>query len=416
MAFWIAAAGVTAAVLVLLALAILRGRAAPAPGPAEDLRVYRDQLREIDRDLARGTIPPEDAERLRIEVARRILEADRRAAALPAQAGAEAAGAAPRAARIAGLALVALAAVAAFLVYRTTGAPGYPDLPLSARIAAAEAARSQRPSQAEAEAQLAAELGPRPFAVPADAEMQRLMEELRRVLAERPDDLVGHELLARNEAALGDFAAAQRAQAVVIRLKGAAATAEDHAVHADLMIRAAGGYVSPEAEAALAEALRRDPANGPARYYTGLMFLQTGRPDLAFRLWAPLLAESPPDAPWVEPLRAQIEEVAWLAGVQNYTPPAPPRGPSAADVEAAAAMDPAAREQMIRGMVAGLAERLEAEGGPAADWARLITAYGVLGETEAARRTLDQARGIFAGRAEDLAAIEAAARGAGLAP
>ncbi len=55
---------------------------------------------------------------------------------------------------------------------------------------------------------------------------------------------------------------------------------------------AAGGYVSPEAEAALSEVLRREPSNGRARYYTGLLYAQTGRPDLAFRVWRPLLEDS----------------------------------------------------------------------------------------------------------------------------
>jgi cytochrome c-type biogenesis protein CcmH len=77
MAFWIAAAGIGLAVTALLLLALLRGRADDAPAAAYDLRVYRDQLREVDRDLARGVIAPADAERLRTEVARRVLEADR---------------------------------------------------------------------------------------------------------------------------------------------------------------------------------------------------------------------------------------------------------------------------------------------------------------------------------------------------
>ena len=71
MAFWIAAAGIGLAVTALLLLALLRGRTEDAPAAAYDLRVYRDQLREVDRDLARGVIAPADAERLRTEVAGR---------------------------------------------------------------------------------------------------------------------------------------------------------------------------------------------------------------------------------------------------------------------------------------------------------------------------------------------------------
>lgn len=409
MAFWIAAGLTTVAVFGLMALALLRGavlaRAADADAADHDIGVYRDQLREIERDLARGTIPPAEAERLRAEVARRILDADRRRCS---------AGPAPRTGGVAvagGLALLLLAAAGAFALYARVGAPGYPDLPLAGRIAEADRAMAARPAQAAAEAELGAE----PVANPADPGHAALMDRLRAAVAARPDDPRGQRLLAQNEAALGNFAAAHRAQGRLILLVGAAATAEDHALHADLLIRAAGGYVSPEAEAALTEALRRDEANGTARYYAGLMFAQNGRFDLAFRLWRPLIAGSRPEDPWYEPLRTQIAEIAWLAGVRDYAPPKPARGPTAGDVAAAEAMSPEERAGMVRGMVAGLAERLATEGGPAADWARLIAAYGVLGEAEAAREVLAEARLVFAGREADLAQIEEAARGAGLA-
>ena len=68
MEFWIAAAGIGLAVTALLLLALLRGRAGGEPAAAYDLRVYRDQLREVDRDLARGVIAPADAERPTVTV------------------------------------------------------------------------------------------------------------------------------------------------------------------------------------------------------------------------------------------------------------------------------------------------------------------------------------------------------------
>jgi cytochrome c-type biogenesis protein CcmH len=55
-------------------------RKAPRPGAESaeaDLAVYKDQLAEIERDLARGTIGAEDATRLRAEVGKRVIEADR---------------------------------------------------------------------------------------------------------------------------------------------------------------------------------------------------------------------------------------------------------------------------------------------------------------------------------------------------
>ena len=73
----------------------------------------------------------------------------------------------------------------------------------------------------------------------------------------------------------------------------------------------------------------------------------------------------------------------------------PQRGPSAADMAAAAEMSSEDRAAMVRGMVERLADRLAREGGPAEDWARLITALGVLGETDDARDIYAEARETF---------------------
>ena len=75
--FWIAAAGMALAVLAVLAAALRVGAGAGLAGGGEDQRVYRHQLHEIDRDRQRGVIAGDEAERLRAEVARRLLEADR---------------------------------------------------------------------------------------------------------------------------------------------------------------------------------------------------------------------------------------------------------------------------------------------------------------------------------------------------
>jgi cytochrome c-type biogenesis protein CcmH len=183
-----------------------------------------------------------------------------------------------------------------------------------------------------------------------------------------------------------------------------------------MMILAAGGYVSPEAEAELTAALQRDPQNGTATYYAGLMFAQLARPDRAFALWAPLLARSSADDPWAAPIRAQITGIAAEAGQINYTLPeaAPAPGPGAAEIEAAASMTPEERVAMIEGMVAQLSERLATEGGPAEDWARLVSSYGVLGEADRARAIWTEAQARFAGRPEELATIRAAAESAGV--
>lgn len=397
--FWIAAGGMTAVVVALMLLT-LRGTRGAEPAADHDLQVYRDQLTEVDRDLARGILGADEAGRLRTEVARRVLDADR------ALAGSAPALHAPRiATRIAAIAMV-LTGLGALWLYDRIGAPGYPDLPNTERFAEAQRMRDARPPQTTVEAQV-----PPAPAQQAEPGFLDLMTKLRAAVAARPDDLRGEQLLAQNEARLGNYAAAWKAQAQVIRIEGATATAEDYVSQAGLMILAANGYVSPEADQPLAKALKLDPKNGTARYYTGLMFAQTGRPDVAFQFWAPLLDEGPANAPWIAPVRAQIAEVAQLAGIP-YTPPPIPGapGPSVGDMQAAAQMTPEARQQMIRGMVEQLATRLDAQGGSADEWAKLIRAYGVLGEADKQKAALATASAAFAQAPEDLAKVQAAAQ------
>lgn len=408
MLFWIIVACLAVLVAGLVVFALVRGGRGEEPAAAYDLRVYRDQLKEIDRDLARGIIAPEDAERMKTEVSRRVLEADR------ALQRAEATGQDdPSGARYVAAGFAILVIGGAVWLYPRIGVPGYPDLPMSSRLAMAEEAMANRPSQDEAVAAALANRGPAPQVDPRYAE---LMDRLRQVVAERPNDVEGLALLARNEAAMGDPAAGAAAQRRLVALKGDQATAGDYAALADLMVLAAGGIVTPEAEAVLNEVLRRDGQNGTARYYVGLLMAQTGRPDRAFRIWDNLLKTSDPAAPWVPALMAQMPELARYAG-QEFEPPAriTAPGPSEADIAAASEMTAEERDDMIRGMVAGLSDRLATEGGSPEEWARLIGALGVLGETEQAAAIWAEAQGVFAAYPEMLATVRAAAERAGVA-
>lgn len=411
MLFWIVSTTLALVVAGLMALALLRARPEAEPPAAYDLRVYRDQLKEVDRDLARGVIDPADADRVRTEVSRRILAAD---AQLQAQTSGSRRRGPGLTALAAGLAAVLVAGAA--LLYGQLGAPGYDDLPRQLRIEQAEYVRQTRPEQAAAEDEIAA--AP---TVPGDPQYADLMEKLRATVRERPDDLQGQVLLAQNEAALGNFIAARVAQEEVIRIRGDAATSQDFADLGEMMVLAAGGYVSPEAEMALGRALQLDRRNPVARYYWGLMMVQIGRPDIAFSIWDQLLAESPAEAPWRDPIEARMPELASLAG-ERYEPrpPAPMLpplpGPSREDVEAAGEMSPEAQLDMARGMVAGLEARLDEDGGAPEDWARLITSLAVLGEAERAEAARHRADTVFAEDDAALAVIAAAAAQAGLSP
>ncbi len=404
MMFWIVAGMLAVLVALLLARPLLAPRL-PTAESSPDQAIYRDQLREVERDLQRGVIGPEEAERTRTEIARRLLAADR--------AGPLHFSEAPRRAALVTVGgMAALVVLGSLLLYSVLGRPGAEDLPRVARIAQAEALRDARPSQAEAEAEAAA-LGAFPMPQPqAPADYIEMIEELRRVVPTRPDDLQGWELLALHEARLGRYADAARAQRRVVEIKGGEATAGDFLGLADRMVAAAGGVVSPEAELVLSEIAARDPENLGLLYYLGLLEAQTARPDRAFPLWRRVIERAPEDSLHRRLALSQIEEVAWLAGV-DYEPPAP-SGPTSDEMAAAADMDPAAREEMVRGMVDSLAARLAAEGGPVEDWARLVTSLAVLGDTGQASAILSEARGVFAGDEAALATLDRAAQEAGL--
>ncbi|MGR3343356.1 MAG: c-type cytochrome biogenesis protein CcmI [Paracoccaceae bacterium] len=402
MVFWLLVIVIGGLVAAVLALAAVRAHG-QRHVDGNDLQIYRDQLDEVSRDLVRQVISEAEAERLRLEVSRRLLDADKLARASGAATGA---GANPVLAGSLALAVFG----GAFWLYSVLGAQNYRDLPLEARIAAADAARAERPAQDAVEARARA-LAINPNADPRHVE---LLQDLRDALMARPDDLRGHLLLARNEAELGDYVAAHKALKRVIEIKAGAAEAADFANYADMLVLAAGGYVSPRAEAALRETLQREPENGTARYYVGLMYAQNDRPDLAFNLWRQLLEDSSSTAPWVAPIRGQIEFAAANAGVR-YELPEQTKGPSAADIAAAEGMSEEQQSAMIRGMVERLSERLANEGGPAQDWAQLISTLGVLGQQERAAAIWEEAQTVFAASPGAIAVVRGAAERAGVA-
>lgn len=401
MLFWIITAALALLVALLFTLALWRGAAGSEPTAAYDLRVYRDQLRDVDRDLARGVLGADEAARLRLEISRRVLEADR----VARLGGAAARG--PKGALIAAAVGILAVFAGSFWLYARLGAVGYADLPLTARMQIAQDLYANRPAQDAAEAEAAATRAAQPAP---DPQYANLMERLRAAVAERPNDIEGLTLLVRNEAKLGNFRAAWEAQRRLIALRADQATAADHAQLGELMVVAAGGIVSPQAEAAFTHALELDPREGLSRYYMGLMLVQTGRGDMAFDLWARLLEEGPQDAPWMTPIRANIETLAWMAGKPDYAAPAP-RGPDAAAMQAAGQMAPEERQEMIRGMVAGLEDRLMSQGGSAEEWARLVSSLSVLGEADRVKAALTAAEAALANDPAGLEQVRAAAQG-----
>lgn len=396
MLFWLICAVLTVAVTVLMVMPLLRPKDLGDDNP--DIAIYRAQLSEIDRDLERQLLEPDEADRARTEVARRLLAANN--AASPAEGS-------TTPTRWLSAAVGAVMVALSFGIYWALGAPGYGDLPLQARLAASAEMRANRPAQSALEA-----AAPAPPAVELPDDYREAIAQLRIIAPTRPDDLEAWSRLAFHEVELRNYAGAADAQEQVIAIKGPPATITDMQRLLDLLVVAAGGLVSPEAEDVIREILERENGNTAARYYLGALYNQTDRPDLALQFWRDIIENGDPGDFHIASARDQVSDAAFRAGVEYALPEA--RGPSFEQMDAASEMSPEDQQAMIGGMVSGLASRLANEGGPAQDWARLIRAYGVLGDQEAARTVWTEAQQVFVSSMRGMEILTNAARDAGV--
>ncbi|QIE55139.1 c-type cytochrome biogenesis protein CcmI [Pikeienuella piscinae] len=389
MAFWIIAIAAALVAGLVAVRPLLASRSAAAPRAAHDAQVFRDQLKELERDVARGVVTEADAEATRLEISRRLLAADAESRTDEAPAAAP-----PALSRGLAAALIIAAPLAATWLYSNLGAPGAADMPLSSR------GEAMRPNQQEAEKMMAGR-EPAPPTGPDAEEFERLVTQLEARLKEAPNDEQGIFLYARSLMNLARFKEAWPQFERLIELRGEAADADIYAGYAEAMILAAGGYISPEAEAALLQVLKREPTNPSARYYLGRLHAQDGAPERAGAIWTALLDESPPDAPWVAPIKAEMAALGLGQRGGDNLP-----GPTREEMSAAGSLPPADRQAMVADMVNRLAERLDAEGGTLAEWQRLIRSYSVLGDNAKAQEAMARAKEAFKGDPAALVALE----------
>ena len=107
------------------------------------------------------------------------------------------------------------------------------------------------------------------------------------------------------------------------------------------------------------------------------------------------------------------DKLRQLAAATTTAPPAPATppaasapGPSATDIAAAAKMNPDQQNQMIRGMVSRLADKLKQDGSDVEGWQRLLRAYMVLGERDKAKAAAGDARQALASDPDKLHQID----------
>ena len=369
MIFWAILSAMTLATLAFVALPFLTRARGERRG--DDVAIYKDQLAEIERDLAAGRIAPEEAEAARIEVSRRLLKAAGRETAGEAEPPAVARG--RRTAAIA-FVILALPAVAAALYHRL-GAPW--------------------------------EALPRPTAAakgPGGLSLAEMVAKVEAHIRDNPDDGRGYEVLAPVYMRLGRFDAAIGAWRKAIDLLGDAPLRD--AGLGEALVGQAQGDVTPEARKTFDKALALDAGSVPARYYLALAAMQDGKRDDARRMWTDMLAGAPQDAPWTAPVRRALAELDSQQTPADAPTKAAAPGPGVGDVAAAAKMGEGERNAFIRSMVARLADRLKQNGDDPEGWARLVRAYGVLGQKDRADEATGEARKALGADAAKFARFE----------
>lgn len=360
---WLFIALITAAVVGALLLPLFRAVSARNSRQKQEITIFADQLAELQREVAAGLVTADAASATKLEIERRILASGERDRRGDGTATTETAASA----RMVAVVLVAsLTPLAAFAIYLATGAPNEASHPY---IAA---------NDSSAKATMAA------------GEMMELVAKLAAKLEQEPRNIEGWKLLARSYGTLERPADAAAAFGRAYELDPS-----DHrlaADYAEALVQAAEGEVPPQAQELLTSANQSDPSAPKPRFYLAIAKAQAGQPRDALAMLKSLEQDSPEGAPWLAAVRERIKAIAKDAGIdpttiasQSVAPIAEPAGPSAEDVQAAQSMTPEQQQEMIRGMVEGLAKRLEANPNDLEGWKRLGQSYFVLNEPVRAR-------------------------------
>jgi cytochrome c-type biogenesis protein CcmH len=381
MLFWLVFGLMTAAAIFVVVRPLFRR--APPPAADSDLAVYRDQLVEIDRDLAHGAIAPAEAEAARIEISRRLIAAADRVdtAATAHRPDADTVARHWRNASAAALIMLPLGAVA---LYLALGSPELPGQPLADRLA-----RAGEPVATNEVTNLAA------LVLRVEAHLER-----------NPDDGRGWEVLAPAYMRLERYDDAVKARRNAIRLLGA--TSERVAGLGEALAAAAGGIVAPDAKAEFERALAIDRDNVTAALYLGLAAKQAGQREEARRIWEGMIARAPEEAGWVPFVRQAIAALG-----------DPAAGAASPSLDASRAPDASAeltaeQREMARGMVERLAARLAENGSDVEAWLRLVRSYLALGERDKARAAATDARRALADDADKLRRLDSGVKALGV--
>jgi cytochrome c-type biogenesis protein CcmH len=351
MLLWLVSGLLVVIALALLLRPLLRQRAPELGRATYDVAIYRDQLDEIARDVARGVLGDAEAAAARLEIERRLLASQPRGPADVSRLS-------PFSLRLGAAAIVLAVPAIAVSLYLRLGAPGLPDAPLAGR---------------QEERKVLASDG--------SLNLTRARQEIEAKLQIAPDNVRGWFLLAHTDASLRDWPAAHKAFDKVLELSQRAPDMLDD--YGNMLITEANGDVTAEAAAVLEEARKTRPDLFRANYYLALAKAQRGDMPGALADWRAMIAGAPPDANWVDTVKSVIAEAEQQASGSEAAPvPAASDAKPPPEMAAILQLPPADRVSAIRSMVAGLAARLETDPNDLEGWKRLARSYRVLGDPQ----------------------------------
>jgi cytochrome c-type biogenesis protein CcmH len=365
MTLWFVFALMTAAAIFAVLWPL--GRRGQLQKDGSEAAVYKDQLTEIDRDVAAGLIGSSEAQAARVEISRRLLAAADNQRDPPIASSISL----RRSAAI--IALVGLPIMAVAL-YLPIGSPRLGDFPLAQRTRAPEVTQP----------------------------LDNLVAQVEAHLEKNPTDGRGWNVIAPVLARLGRYDEAVRAYRNSITYNSD--SAERRADLGEAIAGAAGGVITADAKAEFERAIALNADEVKASYFLGVAAEQDGHAAEAASIWRAMLARAPTDAPW----RPLVQ--AALARVGGSTAPVL----SDEAVAAAKDMNETDRGAMIRGMVERLAGRLKQNGDDVEGWLRLVRAYMVMGDRDKAKSALTDARQAVANDAERLRQLNEGLKNLGL--
>src|SRR4051794_26419120 len=246
-----------------------------------DRKVYRDQLQELDRDVARGLLSEADVAEARVEIQRRMLATDT-APALPVAEW-------PNRSPMLAMLVVIFAVCGTGTLYAVLGAPQPPGVVFVSR-----------PS-------FGSDL---PAPVLEHSDLARAAARLANRLQADPANAERWVLYARTSASLRRWNVAVDAYRHALALN--LASPDVQVGLGEVLVMQADGIVTPAAHKAFEAAVKDDPKNEVARYYLALAAGQAGEPEETIRQLQGLLADIADDSPMRDEIARRVADaITW---------------------------------------------------------------------------------------------------------